>query len=121
MTSLASLANRYGNLHSGLMSATLPKPDARVGDEATILNGRDREPARVVGICLLENGKVGSYLLQAYDWTMDSQTEGYAKTINWDKPRGTPQRHQVVLRGKMKGTVVDALIGAARPFYDRSF
>lgn len=117
----AKLVNHYGNLNSGIMAQTLPKPDAKVGDEATILHGRDREPAKVVEIILAKNGKVKAYRLQAFEWLVDGQTEGYAKQIFWDKPAGTPSVHEVVNRGKLKGTVRDALIGHASAFYDRSF
>jgi hypothetical protein len=117
----AKLVNHYGNLNSGIMAQTLPKPDAKVGDEATILRGRDRDPARIVEIVLAKNGKVKAYVLQAFDWVIDMKTEGYAKSILWDVPRGTPSHHKVVTGGKLKGTVRDALIGHASAFYDRSF
>lgn len=117
----AKLVNHYGNLNSGIMAQTLPKPDAKVGDEATILRGRDREPARIVEIVLTKSGKVKAYVLQAYDWVIDMKTEGYAKEILWGNPNGSPSAHEVVNRGKFKGTVRDALIGHASAFYDRSF
>jgi hypothetical protein len=117
----ANLVNRYGNFYSGMYAATLPKPGAAIGDEATILNGRDREPAKVVGIEYLKNGAVDAYVLQAYRWRMDPNTEGYAAEIMWDQPAGEPRRHAVMKRGRMKGTVIDALIGHADAFYDRSF
>jgi hypothetical protein len=117
----AKLVNHYGNLNSGIMAQTLPKPDAKVGDEATILRGRDRDPAKVVEIKYAKSGKISGYVLQAYKWTMDSNTEGYAKEIHWDQPLGAPSLHEVVVRGNMKGTVRDALIGHASAFYDRSF
>lgn len=117
-----SLIRRYGNLVSGLMGQTLPKPDAQVGDEATILNGRDREPAKIVEIIRRKAGKkIIGYLLQQFKWTMDSESEGYAKEIHWDQPSGEPQVYAVVTHGKLKGTVKDAMIGHADPFYDRSF
>lgn len=117
----AKLVNHYGNLNSGIMAQTLPKPDAKVGDEATILRGRDRDPAKVVEILLTKSGKVKAYVLQAYSWSIDGKTEGYASAIHWDRPEGSPSTHEVVNRGKLKGTVRDALIGHASAFYDRSF
>lgn len=113
---------QYGNVVSGILASTYPKPDAVVGCEATILNGRDREPAKVVEIITRKDGKktIG-YLLQAYKWTMDSESEGYAKTIHWDQPSGEPQVFPVVTHGKLKGTVKGAYIGKANPYYDRSF
>lgn len=117
----AKLVNRYGNLCSGIMAQTLPKPDAKEGDEATILRGRDRDPAKVVSIVRAKNGNITGYVLQAYEWTMDPKTEGYAAAIHWDRPQGSPTLYPVVLRGHRKGTVKDALIGHASAFYDRSF
>jgi len=116
-----SLIKRYGNLVSGLMGYTLPKPDAKVGDEATILWGRDRKPAKVVEIVLNKKGKIAGFMLQEYEWTMDMNSEGYAEAIHWDKPKNSPELFKVVTHGKLKGTVKDALIGHADPFYDRSF
>ena len=112
---------RYGNLVSGLMACTLPKPDTQVGDEATILCGRDRKPAKVVEIVKNKKGIITGYLLQEYSWTMDQNSEGHAEAIHWDKPKWAPELYTVVTRGKLKGTVKDALIGYADPFYDRSF
>jgi hypothetical protein len=117
----AKLVNHYGNLNSGIMAQTLPKPDAKVGDEATILRGRDRDPARIVEIVLAKNGKVKAYVLQAFQWVIDNKTEGYAKEIRWDHPEGSPSTHEVIVRGNRKGTVRDALIGHASAYYDRSF
>lgn len=117
----AKLVNHYGNLNSGIMAQTLPKPDAKEGDEATILRGRDRDPAKVVSIVRAKNGNITGYILQAYEWTMDPKTEGYAEKIHWDRPSGSPSLYPVVSRGKLKGTVKDALIGSANAFYDRSF
>lgn len=121
MASLLKKANEYGNLNSGMMACTLPKPDADVGCEATILRGRDRDPAKVVDIERTKAGKVKAYVLQAYRFDIDYETEGYAKVIHWDQPRGEPERFPVVMSGRMAGTVKDALIGEANAFYDRSF
>ena len=111
----------YGNFISNQYAATLPKPGATVGTEATILWGRDREPAKVVEVVYNKAGGVKGYVLQRFHWAMDSNTEGYAKEIHWDRPNGEPSFHPVVTHGKMKGTVKGALIGAANPFYDRTF
>lgn len=111
----------HGNVVSGILATTYPKPDAVVGDEATILNGRDREPAKIVEIIRHKSGKIIGYLLQAYKWTMDSKTEGYAREIHWDQPTGEPCVFTVVTHGKLKETVRGAYIGKANPFYDRSF
>lgn len=119
--SLLKKVQRYGNLVSGMHACTLPKPGAQVDDEATILNGRDREPAKVVGIEYRKSGAVAAYMLQRFAWTMDANSEGYAKEIRWNEPVGEPRRHEVVARGRLKGTVRDALIGRADAFYDRSF
>ena len=116
-----SLIRKYGNVNSGLMAATKPEDDVQIGTEATIMYGRDRNPAKVVGIEYAKNGKVKGYYLQEYEWTIDFNTEGYAKEIFWDKPKGEPNFHRVVTHGHLKGTVVDAYIGEANPFYDRSF
>lgn len=117
----AKIVNHYGNLNSGIMASTLPKPDARAGDEATILRGRDRDPAKVLAVVLHKRGKnagrVKGFILQAYNWTMDPKTEGYASAIHWDRPAGEPTYHEV----KRDGTVEDAFIGSAQAFYDRSF
>lgn len=112
---------KYGNLHSGMMAMTTPPLHVQIGTEATILNGRDREPARVMNILFNKNGKVKAFVLQAYYWLMDSDTEGYAKEIHWDEPKGQPQEFKVVTHGRLKGTVKDAFIGRADAFYDRSF
>lgn len=115
--------NKYGNLISGMHANTLPKPEAQVGDWATILYGRDRHPAKITEIVYAKNGKIKGYWLQRYSWKMDSQTEGYA-VKNWQddsKPELDPRFYRVVTHGKRKGCVEDALIGHADPFYDRSF
>lgn len=117
----ATLVNKYGNVFSGMMAQTLPKPDAKIGDEATVLNGRDRSPAKIAEIIRGKNGKIKAYMLQEYYWIMDMETEGYAKEIKWDEPKGAPKYCKVITHGKFKGTVKDALIGHADPFYDRSF
>lgn len=117
----AKLVNKYGNVMSGMMAQTLPKPDAKVGDEATILCGRDRDPAKIAEIIYAKNGKIKAYMLQEYYWTVDMETEGYAKEIKWNEPKGTPKYCKVITHGRLKGTVKDALIGYADPFYDRSF
>lgn len=116
-----SLTQKYGNVHSGMMANTLPKPDATVGTEATILSGRDRNPAKVTSIELNKAGKIKGYWLQEYEWSIDFNTEGYAQEIKWDEPKGATQFHKVITHGKRKGTVQDALIGRADPFYDRTF
>jgi hypothetical protein len=121
ITVSAKLVNHYGNLNSGIMAQTLPKPDAKEGDEATILRGRDRDPAKIVSIVRAKNGKITGYILQAFEWTLDSNTEGYAKEIHWDRPQGSPTLYPVIARGHRKGTVRDAFIGNAQAFYDRSF
>lgn len=112
---------RYGNLISGLMACSLPKPDAKVGDEATILCGRDRNPAKVTEIVKNKKGVITGYILQEYEWKMDPDSEGYAKEILWDAPKGEPTLFKVVTHGRLKGTVKDALIGHADAFYDLSF
>lgn len=114
---------KYGNVVSGLMANTLPKPDAKVGDWATILYGRDRKPAKITEIVYAKNGKIKGYMLQQMSFKIDFNSEGYA-VKGWEdesKPLGEPSLYEVVTRGKMKGTVRDALIGHADPFYDRSF
>lgn len=116
-----NLITKYGNVHSGMMGMTLPKPDAKVGDEATVLCGRDRHPAKITEIVRAKNGKIKGYMLQSFYFVIDMETEGYAKEIKWDDPRGTPSFHKVVTHGKLKGTVKDAFIGRAEAFYDRSF
>lgn len=115
--------NKYGNLISGVMSQTLPKPEAKVGDWATTLSGRDRHPAKITEILYAKNGNVKGYMLQRMSWKVDFESEGYAVNgwENESKPLGEPSLHEVVIRGKLKGTVRDALIGYANPFYDRSF
>lgn len=118
-----SNAIKYGNLISGLMSETLPKPDAKVGDWATIYRGRDREPAKVTEIVYTKGGKIKGYMLQRYSWKVDMNTEGYAVN-DWEKdsqPVGDSYLYTVVTHGRLKGTVRDASIGRASPFYDRSF
>lgn len=123
MTVVSSkLVNRYGNMHSGIMAQTLPKPDAKVGDEATILNGRDRAPAKVVEIRRFKNNRVAGFVLQEYKWTQDAGMVGTAKEIHWDQPVPAGNSyHPVVTHGRFKGTVKDAYIGSADPFYDHSF
>lgn len=113
--------NRYGNLVSGLLACSLPKPDAKIGDEATILCGRDRNPAKVVEIIKNKKGAISGYVLQEYKWKMDPDGEGHSKEILWDQPNGEPALFKVVTHGKLKGTVKGALIGHADAFYDRSF
>jgi hypothetical protein len=122
MTTISNkLVTRYGNFNSAILAQTLPKPDAKVGDEATILHGRDREPAKISKIEYAKNGNVKGYWLQPYKWEMDPAGEGHAKVIHWNMPEGASQFFPVVTRGKLKGTVKDAFIGVAQPFYDRSF
>lgn len=123
MTNLTNLIYKYGNVMSGMMANTLPKPDVKVGDWATILNGRDREPAKITEIVYTKNGKIKGYLLQRLSWKMDPETEGYAVN-GWEddaEPVGEPSLHTVITHGHMKGAIRDALIGRADPFYDRSF
>lgn len=116
-----SLAHLYGNVVSGQLGGTLPQ-NARIGMDATILNGRDREPAKVTIIVSSEKtGKVKGFMLQRFQWTVDANTEGYPKTIHWDQPIGSPSFHRVRTHGRLKGTVEDALIGYADAFYDRTF
>jgi hypothetical protein len=114
---------KYGNLYSGIMADTLPKPDAVVGDWATIMSGRDRHPAKVTEIVRGKNGKIKGYMLQRMSWKVDFESEGYAvkEWENDSQPLGEPFLYEVIVRGKMKGTVRDAFIGYAKPFYDRSF
>lgn len=109
--------SKYGNLVSSIYAQTAAKPDATIGTDATILIGRDREPARVVDIKRSKSGAIRSYVLQAFAWTMDDKSEGYASAIHWDKPVGEPQEFKV----RRNGTIDGAMIGAARAFYDRSF
>jgi len=114
---------KYGNLYSGLMANTEAKPDAKVGDWATVMRGRDRDPAKITGFEYFKNGKLKGYYLQTYSWKIDFNTEGYA-VKDWEKdsqPQGEPRLHLIVTHGRLKGTVVDAYIGSANPFYDRSF
>jgi len=114
---------KYGNLYSGMMADTTAKPDAKVGDWATILYGRDRKPAKVTEIVYGKNGKIKGYMLQEMSWKVDFESEGYA-VKGWENdstPLGEPSLHEVIVRGKLKGTVRDAFIGRANPFYDRSF
>lgn len=118
---MSNLVQQYGNLVSGIMGATLPKPDAKVGDEATILSGRDRHPAKIAGIVIGKKGKIKGYMLQRYRWIIDFDTEGYAKEIKWDEPQHAPSFFKIVSHGKLKGTVKNAYIGRADAFFDRSF
>jgi hypothetical protein len=116
-------AMKYGNLVSGMMANSLPKPDAKVGDWATIMGGRDRHPAKITEIVYAKNGKIKGYMLQRMSWKMDQNSEGYG-VKGWEddsKPQGEPSFYEVIVRGKMKGAVRDALIGHANPFYDRTF
>jgi len=119
-----SLAKTYGNFVSGQLGCTLSPQDIKVGvlgTLATILNGRDRYPAKVAEIVMAKNGKIKGFMLQRYKWTMDTNSEGYAKEIHWDQPDGTPRFHKVRTHGRLKGTVEDAMIGDVDPFYDQSF
>lgn len=119
---MTDLVRKYGNFVCGIMmGATLPKPDAKVGDEATIMSGRDRHPAKIAEIVRNKSGKISGYMLQRYKWVMDPDSEGYAREIKWDEPYGTPCFYKIVTHGKLKGTVKDAFIGRADAFYDRSF
>lgn len=112
---------QYGNVVSGILASTYPKPDAVVGDEATILNGRDRKPAKIVQIIRRQDGTIAGYELQAFKWSVDINTEGYAKEVFWDLPDGDPQLFPVLAYGKLKGTVQGAYIGKANAFQDLSF
>lgn len=119
---MTNLIQKYGNFHSGI-AASVPADHAaiEVGALATICSGRDRHPAKVADIVYFKSGRVKGYMLQRFKWTIDFDTEGYAKEIHWDQPDGAPSYHKVTTHGHLKGSVKDAFFGRADAFYDRSF
>lgn len=119
---MSNLILKYGNVISGLSAGQAVDHSAvKIGDLATIIRGRDRDPGKVAGIEYAKNGKVKGYHIQSYHWTIDFETEGYAKEIQWDRPNGTPSYHKVYTHGHLKGCIKDAFLGRADAFYDRSF
>lgn len=120
---MSNSSQRYGNLVSGMMANTAIPQDVHVGMWATALYGPDREPCKVTEIIYYANGNIKGFMLQRYSWKVNPESEGYA-VKNWQdnsEPVSKPTFFKMINRGPMKGTVEDALIGHADPFYDRSF
>lgn len=128
MTTIAKVANHFGNLNSGLMSLC-KNPVPVVGMGATILHGRDRDAGTVVAVSYNKKGVVNRAVVQ-WDRAERIDTNGMSECQTYRFERDTTQpmtaytlrsNGRWVEEGHSGSNPQGVLFGHREKFYDFSF
>lgn len=128
MTTIAKVANHFGNLNSGLMSLC-KNPVPVVGMGATILHGRDRDAGTVVAASTNKKGVVVRAVVQWDHWKRTdsngmSECQSYEFSANKEGAMSvyTLRRNgRWVEEGHSGSNPQGVLFGHREKFYDFSF